>query len=126
MLKRREECDTYLTHVCRHHCSRESPVKRWNIRSLHPTLWFSSAVMSTEMSQVGVTNFPFFNIFYYFIFPCEDMVKTTPCVFTYIYSLLSEKDISDCRNVSIKLPFVYFHVSSWFINIRIIHTSKST
>ena len=28
MLKRREECDTYLTHVCRHHCSGENPVKR--------------------------------------------------------------------------------------------------
>ena len=28
MLKRREVCDTYLTHVCRHHCNRESLVKR--------------------------------------------------------------------------------------------------
>ena len=28
MLKRREECDTYLTRVCRHHWSRETPVER--------------------------------------------------------------------------------------------------
>ena len=27
-LERREECDSYLTHVCRHHCSRENLVKR--------------------------------------------------------------------------------------------------
>ena len=44
MLKRREECNTYLTHVYRHHWSRESPVKRCNIRSFQPALWLSSAV----------------------------------------------------------------------------------
>ena len=44
MLKSREECDTYLTHICRHQCSRESPVTRWNIRSFQPTLRLSSAV----------------------------------------------------------------------------------
>ena len=44
ILKRREECNTYLAHVCRHHCSRESLVKRWNIRSFQLTLWHSSAV----------------------------------------------------------------------------------
>jgi hypothetical protein len=27
-LKRRKECDTYLTPVCRHRWSRENPVKR--------------------------------------------------------------------------------------------------
>ena len=43
MLKRREECDTYLTHFCRHHCTRDSLVKRQNIRSFQPTLWVSSA-----------------------------------------------------------------------------------
>ena len=37
MLKRREECDTYLTHVR----SRDSPEKRLNIRK---DLWLSSAV----------------------------------------------------------------------------------
>ena len=41
MLKRKEECDTYLTHVCRYHWSRESPVKRWNTRSFQPALWLS-------------------------------------------------------------------------------------
>ena len=44
MLKRREECDIYQTHEFRHHCSEESPVKRWNIRSFQPTLWLSSAI----------------------------------------------------------------------------------
>ena len=44
MLKRREESSTYLTHVCRHCCSGESPEKRWNVRSFHSTLWLSSAV----------------------------------------------------------------------------------
>ena len=39
VLKRRKESDTYLTHVCRHCWSRESPVK-----SFQPTLWLSSAV----------------------------------------------------------------------------------
>ena len=34
---------TWLTSV-RHHCSRESPVKRWNIRSFQPTLWHSSVI----------------------------------------------------------------------------------
>ena len=37
---------------------------------------------------------------------CEHMVKTASHVFTYIYSLLIEKDICDCQNVSIKLPCV--------------------
>ena len=33
-------------------------------------------------------------------------------MFTYIYSLLIEKDICDCRNVSIKFPCVYMCLSS--------------
>ena len=44
MLKRREERDTYLIHICRHHWSGESPVERLNIRSFQPTLWISAAV----------------------------------------------------------------------------------
>jgi len=36
MLKRRDECNTYLTLICRHHWSRGCPVKRWNIRSFQP------------------------------------------------------------------------------------------
>ena len=44
MLKRKKECDTYLNHIYRNHCSRESPVKRWNIRNFQPTLWHSSAI----------------------------------------------------------------------------------
>ena len=38
MLKRRQECDTYLTHICRRHSSGSNTEKR-----LTP-LWVSSAV----------------------------------------------------------------------------------
>ena len=31
MLKRRKECVTYLTHICRHRRSGENPVKRFKI-----------------------------------------------------------------------------------------------
>ena len=41
MLEKREESDTYLTHVCIYQHSIENPVKRW--RSFQPTLWLSSA-----------------------------------------------------------------------------------
>ena len=34
------------------------------------------------------------------------------CIFTHIYSLLIEKDICYCRNVSVKLPCVYLCLSS--------------
>ena len=44
MLKRREECNTNLTNVCRHRWSSMSLMKRWNIRSFQPTLWLSSPV----------------------------------------------------------------------------------
>jgi hypothetical protein len=44
MLKRREESDTYLTHVCRHLNSGDSLEKRLNMRSFQPSLWLSSAV----------------------------------------------------------------------------------
>ena len=45
MLKKKEECDTYLSHVFRHHSSIKNPVQRQNIRqSFQPTLWLSSAV----------------------------------------------------------------------------------
>ena len=33
MLKRRDECDTYLTHVCRHHWSRK-PDKKMKYKEL--------------------------------------------------------------------------------------------
>ena len=97
MLKRREEWDTYLTHVCRYHWSRKSPVKRWNIRRFQPTLWLSSmmtclwlikvtvlaesslyfifllgslaTLMSTDMSQAGVALLPSFLHFLSFYLP---------------------------------------------------------
>ena len=57
---------------------------------------------------------------------CEHTVKTAPSdsfenvfiwqrlyhVFTYIYSLMIEKDIFDRQNVSVKLPCVYVCLSS--------------
>ena len=56
MLKRREECNTNLTQVCRHHWSLESMVKIWNIRNFQPTLWLLSAVdtlhLFTGLSQL--------------------------------------------------------------------------
>ena len=82
MLKRREECDTYPTHICRRHISRDSSEKRLNIRSYQPTLWLSSVVdvatlsesslylifslaisatvMSTDVIQADGTHFPSF------------------------------------------------------------------
>ena len=56
MLKRREECDAYLTHVCRHHWSRKSPVKRLNIRSFQPKLWLSA---DESRSLFTFPGFPF-------------------------------------------------------------------
>ena len=50
MLRRREECDTYLTHVCRRHWSGENPVNRLNIGSFQPKLWLSSATVLAESS----------------------------------------------------------------------------
>ena len=43
-VKRREECNTYLTHICRLHCSGDSMEKRSNIRRFQPTLRLSLAV----------------------------------------------------------------------------------
>ena len=55
MLKRREECYTYLTHVYRRHSSGDSPEKRWNIRSFSWKLSYflraiSATLMSTDMN----------------------------------------------------------------------------
>ena len=43
---------------------------------------------------------------------CERTWCHLYCVFTYIYSLLILKDISDCQNVSVKLLCVYVCLSS--------------
>ena len=42
MLKRKKECDIYLTNVCRHRWSRENPVKRSNIELSANTVAFIS------------------------------------------------------------------------------------
>ena len=42
VIKRWEECNTYLTHVCRHDSSGESPVKRWKYKELSSVLAESS------------------------------------------------------------------------------------
>ena len=68
MLKSREECATYLTHICGHHCSGESPVK--GLSCQYPSeRALSTTVMSTDVSQVGITHFPSFYIFHHFTFP---------------------------------------------------------
>ena len=61
LIKRREEKDTYLTHVCRHCWSKESMVKRLNIRSFQPTLWHSSAVVVASSGRC--CTLPFFLTF---------------------------------------------------------------
>ena len=90
MLKRGQECDTYLTHVCRHLCSGENLMKISNIEfpantgafkstsaadERHSVAWelyilsfqqvFSAPAMSTDTSQVGVALFPSFWHFYH-------------------------------------------------------------
>ena len=54
MLKTREYYNTYLTHVRRHHCSRQNLVKWSNIRRFQPTLWLSSAI-DVDLSQSTCT-----------------------------------------------------------------------
>jgi hypothetical protein len=44
MFKRREESDTYLTHVCRHHWSRKSPMKIDEIGTLSQQCGYTSIV----------------------------------------------------------------------------------
>ena len=61
MLKIREVCDTYLTHICRNRWSRESPSETPYISSFHQAL--SDPAMSTDRSQVGDALFPLFNSF---------------------------------------------------------------
>ena len=62
ILKWREESDTYLTQVHRHHWSRKISMKVDGAGASSQTLWLSSAttVMSTDVSQVGITLFPSF------------------------------------------------------------------
>jgi hypothetical protein len=46
------------------------------------------------------------------------------CVFTYIYSLLIERDICDCQNISVKCPCVYVYVSSGDLFIYLVRVSS--
>ena len=39
-----EECDTYLTHVCKYPCTSKDQDKNIKTRSFQPTQWLSSAV----------------------------------------------------------------------------------
>ena len=61
------------------------------------------------------------------IFPFHRSLYHLSRVFTYIYSLLIEKDISDHQNISVKLLCVYVCLSSgdlfiFFYSCCIIHT----
>ena len=65
ILKRREESDTYLTHVCTHCWSRLLQLMKATALAesssyIHFHRDLSAPVMSTDMSQVGVTLFPSF------------------------------------------------------------------
>ena len=51
MLKRREESDIYLTHICRHLHSGDSVEKRRNMRSFQSTLWLSLAIDSGDSPE---------------------------------------------------------------------------
>ena len=85
MTYRRNESDTYLTHVCRHRQSRQITMKmelsastvafiscrgrqklQYWLKAPVPSIFIvmSAPAMSTDMSQVGVTLFPFFNMFF--------------------------------------------------------------
>ena len=56
ILKRKEESDSYLTHVCRHNRSRQIMIKMDETGAFfHRDL--SAPVMSTDMSQVAVALF---------------------------------------------------------------------
>jgi hypothetical protein len=61
ILKRREESNTYLTHVSRHRQSRQIAMKTDESSSfIHFNCDLSTLGMSTAMSQVGVALFPSF------------------------------------------------------------------
>ena len=63
MLKRREECDAYLTHICRHPHSGYSPEKRLNISFL-TTLWLSSAIDVESIELEILSN----SLYFFFVF----------------------------------------------------------
>ena len=56
MLKRREECNTYLTHVYRHHWCRENPVKRYNIKLSANTVAFISCRLRLTKVLAGAAS----------------------------------------------------------------------
>jgi hypothetical protein len=67
MLKRMEECYTYLNHVFRKHHSGENPVKRSNIRwSFQPMLWLSSALAASRADESYSVGLKLYLIFYLF------------------------------------------------------------
>ena len=55
ILKRREECDTYLTLICRHDSSGENPVKR----SFQPTLIDIHLMNATVVTESSILYFIF-------------------------------------------------------------------
>ena len=63
MLERREECNTYLTHVCKQWCSSTSTadeIQYWLTAPLSFLRVLYTMLMSTDVSQVGVALFPSF------------------------------------------------------------------
>ena len=90
MLKTREECDTYLTHVCRHHCSVEDLVKRKGAFSQHcfHQLWKYSTSTADKIS-VGwkLLLFSPGSLCYYDVYRCESgRCCTLPLFLTFFIS----------------------------------------
>ena len=65
--------------------------------------WKTSVILKTFQLSFHVFCMPFIR---------KSLQFHLYCVFTCIYSLLIEKDICDCQNISIKLPCVYLCLSS--------------
>ena len=122
MLERREEYGTYLTHICRHCCSRKNPVRRQNIRSFQPTLWLVKATVLAESSLYFVFSLSFFrssNVhrrvsrcctlsMFYFILQCFQIYVIVNCpywMYIFIHFLLECFEIYGYTNLSIFLIY---------------------
>ena len=113
-LKTREECDTYLSHVCRHHCSRENPVQKWNVRySFSQPLWFLSAVDGCSLSlQLVKTTVFAESCILYFIFSLGSLY----------YSDVYTRESGRCRTIPFFLTFfLSFHLFRFSFCINIIY-----
>ena len=105
-LKRREECDTYLTHICRHSCSGENPVMK-----------------ADESPSVGWKLYLIFDLFTGFS-PLQLCLQMWVRQVSYFYSLWKPQAESYILYFIFSLfpatvMFISFHLSrfSYYINI---------